>query len=285
MTNQNDIRNNDNYIKYINSVKQTSQDNQDKTSNKLNITNLKYKSNNTNIIYKNEYLEQKDYEINSLEYEEAFKIDKRNYFQYYISLLKNNQPLIFSFGNYNDYNCRIIKIFLFFFSFSSNLTINALFFNDDTMHKIYHDKGKYNLLFQIPQILYSTLISTLIDSLIKNLALSQDKVTELKKENGKNNLDEKYDMILKIIRIKLFLFFLLSFVILVFFWYYITCFCGVYVNTQIHLIKDTIISLITSLIYPLFIYLIPGIFRITSLRAKKENKTYIYKLSNILQKI
>ena len=65
---------------------------------------------------------------------------------------------MFSFGNFDDYNSPIIKIFLFFFSFSSDFTINALFFNDDTMHKIYQDKGKYNLLFQIPQILYSTLI-------------------------------------------------------------------------------------------------------------------------------
>ena len=56
-------------------------------------------------------------------------------------------------------------------------------------------------------------------------------------------------------------------------------------NTQIHLILDSIISLGLSLIYPFGKYLIPGIFRITSLRAKKENKTYIYKLSNILQKI
>ena len=120
------------------------------------------KSNNRKIKpIKNEF---EGFEINSFEYEEAYKSDKRNYFQYYISLIKFNHPLIFSFGCYNDYNSSIIKIFLFFFSFSSDLTINALFFNDDTMHKIYNDKGKYDLLFQIPQILYSTLISKLIDT-------------------------------------------------------------------------------------------------------------------------
>ena len=48
-------------------------------------------------------------------------------------------------------------MYLFFFSFSSDLTINALFFNDDIMHKIYQDKGKYNFFYQIPQILYSSL--------------------------------------------------------------------------------------------------------------------------------
>ena len=175
--------------------------------------------------------QHKDFEKNQLEYEEALKLDKRNYFQYYISLLKYNHPIMFSIGIYNDYNSRIIKIFLFFFSFSSDLTINALFFNDDTMHKIYQDKGKFDLLYQIPQILYSALISRFIDTLIKNLALSQDNIIEFKQENGQSNLDVKYIRILNIIRYKIILFFVVVFVILSFFLYYITCFCGVYVNT------------------------------------------------------
>ena len=76
------------------------------------------------------------------------------------------------------------------------------------------------------------------------------------------------------------LFFVCAFVILSFFWYYITCFCCIYINTQIHLIKDTIISLITSLIIPFFIILIPGIFRILALRMKKP---CLYKFSSFLE--
>jgi len=244
---------------------------------------LKLKSYHISIKYVNELLKIKDFEMNLLEYEEALKIDKRNYFQYYISLLKYNHPIMFSLGIYNDYNLRIIKIFLFFFSFSSDLTINALFFNDDTMHKIYQDKGEYNFLYQIPQILYSTLISRFIDTLIKNLALYQDNIIELKQERRKNIFKEKYVRTLNIIKIKIILFFVLTFIILSCFWYYIICFCGIYVNTQIHLIKDTIISLITSLIIPFFINLIPGIFRILALRMKKSSGKYLYKFSSFLE--
>ena len=28
--------------------------------------------------------------------------------------------------------------------------INVLFYNDDSMHKIYQENGKYNFLYQIP---------------------------------------------------------------------------------------------------------------------------------------
>ena len=239
---------------------------------------------NINNKYTKELIEQKDFEMNSLEYEEALKLDHRNFFQYYISLLKNNHPLFFSFSPYKDYNSRIIKIFLFFLSFSLDFTINAVFFNDDTMHKIYVDKGKFNFLYQIPQILYSTLISRFIDSLIKNLALSQDSIVELKQEKEKIKLDKKYrKKLLRTLKIKFMFFFIISFIILIFFWYYITCFCGIYVNTQMHLIKDSLLSLITSLFLPFAINIIPGIFRISSLRVKKPTRRFLYKLSSFVE--
>ena len=191
--------------------------------------------------------------------------------------------MIFSFGTYNDYNSQIIKIFLFFFSFSSDLTINALFFNDDTMHKIYQDKGEYNFLYQIPQILYSTLIGKFIDTLIKNLALSQDIIIELKQINIKRNLERKHKKLLRILNIKFSSFFILSFIVLLFCWYYISCFCGIYINTQIHLIKDAIISLISSLLISFILYLIPGIFRILSMSIKKTWRKCIYKFSIFLE--
>ena len=275
-----DIKNNDK-IKFSKNIRETIPDLKDKLSNKKNIKNsMEMKSLNINIKFINEFLDLKAFEINSLEYEEALKLDNRNYFQYYISLLKYNHPFIIAFFPYEDYNSQIIKIFLFCFSFSSDLTINALFFNDDSMHKIYKDKGKYDILFQIPQILYSTLISKLIDTLIKTLALSQDNIIELKREKRKDYMKEKYSNILKYFKIKIICFFVCSFIILSSFWYYITCFCGIYANTQIHLIKDSVISLITALIYPFPMSLIPGLFRIPAIKMKKP---CLYKFSSFLE--
>ena len=108
-------------------------------------------------------------------------------------------------------------------------------------------------------------------------------VIELKKENGRASLDKKYNRILNIIKIKFILFFVFGFIILSFFWYYLTCFCGIYVNTQIHLIKDSIISLIVSLIIPFGIFLIPAIFRITALRIKESSGKLLYKFSAFLE--
>ena len=193
--------------------------------------------------------------------------------------------MIFSFyDNKNDYNSRIIKIFLFFFFLAFNFTINALFFNDDTMHKIYMDKGSFNFIYQIPQILYSTLISVVINGLIKYLSLSQKDIIELKKEKNNQQISVKVQSLIIKLKIKFTLFFSVSLFILIFLAYYTICFCGIYVNTQIHLIKDnTLISFGLSLLYPLGIYLFPGIFRIHALNNKKKNSTYTYKFSKFLQ--
>ena len=66
------------------------------------------------------------------------------------------------------------------------------------------------------------------------------------------------------------------------FWYFITCFCAVYANTQIILIKDILISYGISMIYPFLINLVPGIFRIRSLKASKKDKEFVYRIGNLV---
>ena len=251
--------------------------------NKINNYKIYKNSINININNINSVLQKKDFELNSLNYIGAIKSDQRTYCEYYISLVKYNHPIIFSFVPFDDYNSQIIKFLLFFFSFCSDFAINALFFTDDTMHKIYEDKGKFDLIYQIPQIIYSSLISKIIDTFIKNLALSQDNIVELKQLKQNNNLKLIQNKLLRILKIKFAFFFISSFIILFLFMYYLTCFCGIYINTQIHLIKDSIMSLIISLVIPFILYLIPGIFRITSLKTKKPNRMILYKLSQYIE--
>ena len=230
-------------------------------------------------------LEYNDYELNNLEYQKALEIDKRKYLEYYISLIKRKQIIIFTFYTNDDYNSKVIKMSLFLFSFSIYFTINALFFNDSTMHNIYEAKGSYNFIYQIPIILYSTIISAIINYLIKFLSLSEKNIINIKTNEEKEKIYEVFLKTKKILIIKFTFFYIFNFLLLIFFWFYISSFCAVYHNTQIYLIKDTIISFSLSLLYPFGISLIPGIFRIKSLNAYKKDKECVYILSKILQLI
>ena len=163
-----------------------------------------------------------------------------------------------------------------------SFTINGFFFSDETMHKIYENNGKFTFLYQIIQILYSTLICAVINTILKLLSLSENKILEIKGEqNFELALDKSKD-VKKYIKIKYILFFVLGFLLLSFFWYFISCFCIVYNNTQIILIKDTLISFALSYLYPFGLNLIPGIFRIYALRAKNKDKKCIYQTSQLI---
>jgi hypothetical protein len=232
---------------------------------------------NKNIIRLNEY------EVNRLEYKDAINIDKRTYIQYYLSLLKLGNLFLFSFMPNNDYNIPIIKIFLFFFSFSLYYTVNALFFSESTMNKIF--ERKYDFIAQALNIIYSNLICTGINIIVKFFSLSGKDVLKLRFYKKKESFDLKVASVKKCIKIKFIFFYIITFLFLLIFWFYVTCFCAVYPYTQLLLLKDTTISFGLSLIYPLGYYLIPGIFRIPSLRSKRKNKECMYKISTLLQTI
>ena len=269
------------------------------SQNIINMNNIIISNNtNKNLISKNnfeiiqnakEIMEYNERELNELDYELALKNDRRSYCEYYISLIKTKHDLIFTFCYNNDYNSKIIKIDLFFINFAMNFTINALFFNDDTMHKKYEEKGKFPFLFQLPEIIYSSIISSVIQYLLQLLALSEEAILDFKKNKDVNNINKRKIELITKINTKFILFFTVSTIFLLAFWYYLSMFCAIYVNTQIHLIKDTIISFAMSLLYPFGIYLLPGIFRIPALSNRKQkNKKddegkYIYNLSKILQ--
>ena len=212
------------------------------------------------------------------------KYDKRNCCEYYISLIKNKQIISFTFCTINDYNSGIIKKFIFFLSFALHYTINALFFNDSNMHQIYEDKGKYNFSYQYPKILISSISSIAILRIILiTLILTDKNILQVKNQPTKNLAIKMKQKILKFINIKFAIFFILNFILLIIFGYYLTCFNGIYENTQIYLIESTFISFGFSLLYPFIINIFPSIFRVCSLDEKAKNKSCLYSTSKVLQ--
>ena len=138
-------------------------------------------------------------ELNIIDYEEAKKLDKRGYFDYYISLIKTRHPLISSFLPNNDNSSMAINICLFFFSFALAFIVNAFFFTDETMHKIYEDEGIFNFIYNLPKIIYSTIISSIIDIIIKQLALYETSILDIIKEKKDLNKANKTKKIYYII--------------------------------------------------------------------------------------
>jgi len=252
-------------------------------SNKfLNLSTKKHLNKNK----KNLYLSKKvvlnhynDKEMNSFDFSEAKAKDKRSYCQFYLSLLRTQHILIFTFCQFHDYNSQPIKIYLFFLTFAINYLISAMFYSESTMHKVYIDKGAFDFTYQLPIMFYSFLISTLLNYILNILGLYEQNIISSKKDKNKNLNPKK---ILSHIRFKIALFFIITYILLFLLWIYLGCFCAVYRNTQIHLLLEVSSSFGISFIAPFFIYLLPGLFRIPSLKSK-NNRPLMYKFSKLLQ--
>ena len=202
-----------------------------------------------------------------------------------MSLIRTKHILFFAFYPNNDYNSQIIKISLFLFSFVLFYTVNALFFTDGTIHEIHENSGKFDFIYQIPQILYSTIISAFINALIKFFSLSEKDILKIKNQKNTNDLNNLVPKLIKCLKIKFIFYYVFSFIFLIFFWFYLSCFCAVYKNTQLFLIEDTLISFGLSLLYPFGLNLFPGFLRIPSLKALNRDKEFMYKISKIIQLI
>ena len=86
---------------------------------------------------------------------------------------------------------------------------------------LYENEGTFNIICQIPKILYSLIISGVINAIINFLSLSEKDVLEIKSE--KRNKKEKAKKVLKWLAIKFVLFFILDFIFLMLFWCYLSC--------------------------------------------------------------
>ena len=107
-----------------------------------------------------------NYELNKLEYKDALVLDKRNFIQMYWSVLKREHIIIFTFFFHNDFNLYYAKNAKFIFLLATDMVMNVFFFSDETMNKLYLSYGKYDFVQQIPQIIYSKILSNLIEVIL-----------------------------------------------------------------------------------------------------------------------
>ena len=226
----------------------------------------------------------KDSEMNSFNYLEAVCFDKRSCCQYYISLIKLKQILIFAFCPGNDYNSRIIKICIFILSFNIHYAINFVYFlKQENIQKVFENKGKYDLNYFLPYIGISFAISHFIIIIIKLIFLSDSDIIEIKKQKEINLVQNTSTKIKRKLKIKYTMFFVFGIIFHFFLWLILSSFSIMFANTSQIVLKNALLAFGISLIYPFFFNIIPCIFRIPSLRGKKKDHNIIYNISKFFQ--
>ena len=131
----------------------------------------------------------------------------------------------------------------------------------------------------------SSIFSSIIFIFLKLLCLTHNSIRQVKKNKSIEGTKKQSVRILRCATFRIFLYYLFSFIFLIIFGFYVSCFCAIFENTQLLLIETMIISWFLSLVYPFIICFLTTIFRRGSLTCGKNGISCCYRINKILQLI
>ena len=223
-------------------------------------------------------------EKNELSFERALRYDDRSFCKYYYFLLQNGHIIFSIFCRDSDYNIFSVKLGLLFMLFPINLATSIFFFDSKNIKTIYIKKiqdisANYSYFLNA---FVSSILASILLILLKLLCLSHNSIRSLRKIKDVEKAKKKSIWVLRCIKLRITIYYFLSFIFLIIFGYYIGCFCVIFENTQIVLIKSMFISWLLSLLYPFAIYFVASIFRRVAIRHKIK---CFYRINQIFQMI
>ena len=232
--------------------------------------------------------------LDNYSYREAIKYDKRSFCRiYYICILAKENILNIILIN-SPLELKSLRICLLIFIYSYDFALNTLFYFNSNISDKYYYKGNNKFFFTIFNNLSISIISTFISLVLliffKILTTSKDHIEDLfRKEEKKMRKDSNYvvnfikrkKILMKIyeinkkLKIKIIIFFIIEFSIMIFFFYFVTAFCEVYKQSQISWIADSLVSFLLSFPIEFCISFLIAIFYKISIQKKCK---WLYKI-------
>ena len=225
--------------------------------------------------------------LDNYDYETALQYENRKFSTiYYICLISKENILNLVYLK-SPLEIRAIRLIVFIFIYSCDFALNTLFYFNDKISDKYNYNGNNLYLFTIFNNIFISLLSAFTSFCLVNslefLTNSKDSIENLfRKEEKKMRLDNKYSVckrkkdeiliniykIFKKLKIKIIIFLILEFIIMLFFYYFVTAFCEVYKETQISWIFDCFVSFILSFPIEFFNAFLIALLYIISIKAK-----------------
>ena len=201
------------------------------------------------------------YILDNYDYDTALKYEKRSIGRIYYICLLSKSNILNTFYFKSNLEIQTIRLSLFIFNYSCDCCLNALFYLNQKISDKYHYEGNslytFTLINNITITIFSTFMGFLLVLLLGLLTNSKDDIKGIfRKEEIKMRKNKKYKInktrkkminnklisIFKLLKIKITFYIITESLLMLFFFYYITAFCGVYQNTQISWLLDCITS-------------------------------------------
>ena len=222
-----------------------------------------------------------DENLDDLDFKEALIKENRTFCEIFVEKLKENLDILNIFI-FDDLEPRSLKIILFMLKVDIYFVSNGLFYNEEYISELFYSTKKENffsfLTRSVNRIFYCSLVGIVIDFLLDWFFQKSNQIKYLIQT-------AKLDMTLfrnslfdymKSIKKKYIIFIILTLVLTLFSWYYVTCFNNVYPNTKYEWIKSSIVIIFVMQLISLAQCFIYTVLRKISLKCKVEG---IYKIS------
>ena len=218
-------------------------------------------------------------EYNQLPFSKALRLDKRDIFSIYTSLIKMKIEILSILFFPEKFTHFSVTFSTYLLDFLFCYFMNALLYSDEVVSQKYHNNGKLKFITSVTVSLISNIISNMFLWTIKKLTSYHEYLLSMTKEIKRKEIYIlTFQNLFKLIKITIYTFFAISFIISAFITYYLSIFCIIYQKSQISLLINYIIGLIESLISSVLISFLISVLRYIGLKYKciKIYRTSVY---------
>ena len=214
-------------------------------------------------------------ELNVIPFSQALRVDKRNCFQIFLSVISHEIKIISIFYYKHPYEHLSIILSHYLFELCLDLTLNSILYTEDVISEKYNNNGSIRFFTTLSLSFISNIISSIIAFFLSKLADYGEFLELIIKEvMDKSNYYLNIIKFKKILCIKLSAFFLIQGLINLGMCYYLMIFCTVYHNTQGSIMINYLTGVAESMAISFGLTLITCIMRTIGLKCR--NKTMYY---------
>ena len=259
--------------------------------NKNDIKNGNIITNNNSPLKKSVNIQFNEYlstDLNELDFEDMIEKDKITIKEYFCQSIKDRQLIINTFIIKDNIKPKSIKIILFLLIIVLCGLINGLMYSEEYLCDLYEINAKENIFDFIPRsisrLIYTFVIMRVLIEIIDCFFIEEKKLKGIFirfKHSPRTIKKETILLIKRIIKYNV-IFIIVSYIILIFSWLYISCFNDVYYYTRKDWMKSSLFLIILFEIYPIFLCFVETIIRFISIRLKSH---IIFKISKFISLI
>ena len=226
-------------------------------------------------------------DLNSLEFKDAEKQDKRSFCKFYWDIFSEKQIILSTITTrdsiFTPLTFRLTKLIFTLLSF---LFLNALLFTEDYITNRYNSNDSLGIVYmlknELSKSVYSSLIGMVIVKVISIISSSAENIREIIARRNEPSFEKDLKREISSIKLKYRILIIIMIIISWVYWYFIYVFCFIYKNNQLSWLEATLFSIALNVVITAVVCFIAAILRISALKC---HTSLIYNLSNCLCQI